>query len=168
MTKQPSRRKENNEKLVQAENLFKTYMKENGMRCTTERLIVLRELYKSNSHLDADEIFVQLKKKDLSISRATVYHTLDLLIKCHLVTKIDLGHKHTHYEKAHGVDNHLHFICEQCGKVSEETSEQLEKLLKELCEQNRFSMENFSLQIFGKCDETTKGETCVRKKGKKQ
>jgi len=152
MTRQPSQnRKENNEKLVQAEELFKAYMKGNAMRCTTERIIVLREIYKTGSHLDADEIFVRLKRKGLSISRATVYHTLDLLFKCHLVTKIDLGHKHTHYEKAHGVANHLHIICEQCGKVVEVTSNELAALLEKLCEANGFALGSFSLQVFGKC-----------------
>jgi Fur family ferric uptake transcriptional regulator len=152
MTKPPFRNtKENNGALVQAETLFKSYMKEHGMRCTTERLIVLRELYRSGNHLDADEIFVRLKKKGLSISRATVYHTLDLLLKCHLVTKIDLGHKHTHYEKSHGVANHLHIICEQCGKVVEVTSDELAELLVKLCLHNGFELESFSLQVFGKC-----------------
>lgn len=126
-------------------------MKEHEMRCTNERIIVLREIYKSGSHLDADEIFVRLKKKGMSISRATVYHTLDLLFKCHLVTKIDLGHKHTHYEKSHGVANHLHIICEQCGKVVEVTSNELAAMLEELCLGNGFALESFSLQVFGKC-----------------
>ncbi|MBM3423169.1 MAG: transcriptional repressor [Chlorobi bacterium] len=161
MTRQPSQsRKESSEKLVQAETLFKTYMKEHGMRCTTERLIVLRELYKASSHLDADEIFVRLKKKGMSISRATVYHTLDLLFKCHLVTKIDLGHKHTHYEKSHGVANHLHIICEQCGKVVEVTDEKLASLLETLCRNNGFALESFSLQVFGTCLAAADGTHC--------
>lgn len=152
MTKQAAQnRKQNSEKLVQAETLLKAYMKENSMRCTTERLIVLRELYQSGSHLDADEIFVRLKKKGLSISRATVYHTLDLLLKCHLATKIDLGHKHTHYEKSHGVANHLHIVCEKCGKVVEVTSDELTALLENLCLNNGFELGSFSLQVFGKC-----------------
>ncbi len=152
MTRQPlPNRKDANEKLLQAETLFKSYMKEHEMRCTNERIIVLREIYKSGNHLDADEIFVRLKKKGMSISRATVYHTLDLLFKCHLVTKIDLGHKHTHYEKSHGVANHLHIICEQCGKVVEVTSNELAAMLEKLCLGNGFALESFSLQVFGKC-----------------
>ncbi|MCG8343946.1 MAG: transcriptional repressor, partial [Chlorobiales bacterium] len=88
------------QKAEEAENLFKELMKAQGYRCTRERITVLKEIYESDNHLDADEIFVRLKKKGVSISRATVYHTLDLLFKFHLVNKIDLGHKHTHYEKS--------------------------------------------------------------------
>ena len=145
---------------LQAESLFKESMKEEGYRCTKERLTVLREIYESDSHLDADEIFVRLKKKEISISRATVYHTLDLLFKFHLVNKIDLGHKHTHYEKSYGVDNHLHIICEQCDRVVEVHSDELNEILEQLCENNGFTLGSFSLQVFAKCHAETDAHNC--------
>ncbi len=153
-------KKELSQNAQQAENLFKELMKEEGYRCTRERLTVIREIYTSNSHLDADEIFVRLKKKGISISRATVYHTLDLLFKFHLVNKIDLGHKHTHYEKSYGVDNHLHIICEQCGRVVEVHSDELNKILEKLCEKNGFTLGSYSLQVFAKCREELEHHHC--------
>ena len=154
--------KELSQKALQAETLFKNSMKEEGYRCTRERLTVLREIYESDSHLDADEIFVRLKKKGASISRATVYHTLDLLFKFHLVNKIDLGHKHTHYEKSYGVDNHLHIICEQCDRVVEVHSDELNEILERLCEKNGFMLGSFSLQVFAKCREETEHHSCLK------
>lgn len=153
-------KKELSQNAQQAENLFKELMKEEGYRCTRERLTVIREIYTSNNHLDADEIFVRLKKKGTSISRATVYHTLDLLFKFHLVNKIDLGHKHTHYEKSYGVDNHLHIICEQCGRVVEVHSDELNKILEKLCEKNGFTLGSYSLQVFAKCREELENHHC--------
>lgn len=139
------------ETIAQVEALFKSYMKEDRFRCTQERLSVLRELYRANTHLDADELFARLHKQGVSISRATVYHTLDLLFQYNLVTKIDLGHKHAHYEKAWGVANHLHIICLKCGKFSEASSEELEKIMERLCTENGYSLGSFSLQLFGEC-----------------
>jgi Fur family ferric uptake transcriptional regulator len=153
--------KETIEKNRQAESLFRTFMKEQGLRCTNERIQVLREIYRSNTHLDADEIFIRLKKKGVSISRATVYHTLDLLFRYRLVTKIDLGHKHAHYEKSYGVDNHLHIICQECGRVVEVTSHELTGMLEKLCDDNGFSLGSFSLQVFGEC---RNDEACQKKK----
>lgn len=150
---------------MQAESLFKESMKEEGYRCTKERITVLREIYESDSHLDADEIFVRLKKKEISISRATVYHTLDLLFKFHLVNKIDLGHKHTHYEKSYGVDNHLHIICEQCDRVVEVHSDELNEILEQLCEKNGFTLGSFSLQVFAKCHAETDAHNCKMRSG---
>jgi len=139
------------QKTRQAEILFRASMKEHGLRCTGERLKVLHEVYRSNTHLDADEIFVRLKKKGAGISRATVYHTLDLLFRFDLVTKIDLGHKHAHYEKSYGVANHLHIICQNCGKVIEAASSDLAGVMEKLCSENGFSLGSFSLQVFGEC-----------------
>ena len=147
-------------KADEAEAIFKESMKKEGFRCTRERITVLREIYESDNHLDADEIFVRLKKKDISISRATVYHTLDLLFRFHLVNKIDLGHKHTHYERSHGVTNHLHIICEQCDRVVEVHSKKLNELLEKLCENNGFMLGSFSLQVFARCREESEHHNC--------
>ncbi|HWQ26035.1 MAG TPA: transcriptional repressor [Chlorobaculum sp.] len=144
-------KKAGTELTAQVESLFKSFMKEEGLRCTSERINVLQEIYRSDIHLDADEIFVRLRKKGVGISRATVYHTLDLLFRFNIVTKVDLGHKHSHYEKSWGVANHLHIICQKCGKVSEVTSSDLAGMVENLCAEHGFSLGSFSLQVFGEC-----------------
>lgn len=146
-------KKEKIELTAQAESQFKSFMKAEGLRCTSERIDVLHEIYRSSTHLDADEIFVRLRKKGTGISRATVYHTLDLLFRFNLVTKIDLGHKHAHYERAYGVANHLHIICQRCGKVAEAASTELAGMMEKLCDEHGFSLGSFSLQVFGECRE---------------
>lgn len=155
-----------NNTVAKVEALFKTFMKEDGLRCTQERLNVIREIYRSDTHLDADEIFVRLRKQGVAISRATVYHTLDLLFRFNLVTKIDLGHKHTHYEKSWGVANHLHIICLKCGLVTEATSNDLPVMMDQLCFENGYSLGSFSLQLFGEC--LDKPACAVRSAEKKQ
>jgi Fur family transcriptional regulator, ferric uptake regulator len=140
-----------------AEARFRSGMKEHGLRCTSERIAVLQEIYRSNTHLDADELFVKLKNRGVGISRATVYHTLDLLMKFRLVSRTDLGHKHTHYEKAYGVENHLHMICNECGNVIEITDQTLSETLHKLSMEKGFEPESFTLQLFGRCSEHRNG-----------
>lgn len=143
---------ENREPAGQAEALFKSAMKAEGLRCTSERIGVLREVYRSDTHLDADEIYTRLRKEGTGISRATVYHTLDLLFRFNLVNKIDLGHKHAHYEKAYGVANHLHLICQRCGRIAEAVvSPGLAGAMEKLCREHGLSLGSFSLQVFGEC-----------------
>lgn len=139
-------------------------MKAEGLRCTSERIAVLQEIYRSDTHLDADELYRRLKAKGTGISRATVYHTLDLLFRLNLVTRIDLGHHHTHYEKALGVANHLHIVCHRCGKVSEATSDQLAGMVEALCAENGFTLGSFSLQVFGECRDA---EACAGRASEK-
>jgi Fur family transcriptional regulator, ferric uptake regulator len=139
------------EQTTRAESLFRSFMKSEGLRCTSERIDVLQEVYRSGAHLDADEIYSRLREKGTGISRATVYHTLDLLFRLNLVSRIDLGHHHTHYERVLGVANHLHFVCQRCGKVSEAASSQLDGMVEKLCASHEFSLGSFSLQVFGEC-----------------
>ncbi len=126
-------------------------MKSEGLRCTTERIDVLHEVYHSETHLDADEIYVKLREKGTGISRATVYHTLDLLFRLNLVTRLDLGHHHTHYERTLGVANHLHFVCQRCGHVTEAPSNELKALVEKLSRSNQFTLGSFCMQVFGEC-----------------
>ncbi|NTV02136.1 MAG: transcriptional repressor [Chlorobiaceae bacterium] len=142
---------QDSEQTAQAESLFRAFMKAEGLRCTSERIDVLREIYRSDTHLDADGLFSRLKEKGTGISRATVYHTLDLLFRLNLVNRIDLGHHHTHYEKAHGVANHLHIVCHRCGKVEEAASSRLAGMVEKLCAEQGFTLGSFSLQVFGEC-----------------
>jgi Fur family ferric uptake transcriptional regulator len=142
---------QSSEQALQAESMFRSFMKAEGLRCTSERIDVLREIYRSDTHLDADGIYVRLREKGTGISRATVYHTLDLLFRLNLVTRIDLGHHHTHYEKALGVANHLHIVCQRCGKVEEAASSQLAEMVEKLCSSQGFTLGSFSLQVFGEC-----------------
>lgn len=151
---------------AQAESRFRAYMKSERLRCTSERIDVLQEIYGADAHLDADEIYRRLREKGTGISRATVYHTLDLLFRLNLITRIDLGHHHAHYEKSLGVANHLHIVCQKCGKVVEATSGKLGGMVEKLCADNGFSLGSFSLQVFGECRDH---EACsVRAANKKQ
>ena len=143
---------QSSEQATQAESMFRSFIKAEGLRCTSERIDVLREIYRSDTHLDADGIYVRLREKGTGISRATVYHTLDLLFRLNLVTRIDLGHHHTHYEKALGVANHLHIVCQRCGKVEEAASSKLADMVEKLCTDRGFALGSFSLQVFGECN----------------
>ena len=139
--------------------MFRSFMKAEGLRCTSERIDVLQEVYRSDTHLDADEIYRRLREKGTGISRATVYHTLDLLFRLNLVTRIDLGHHHTHYEKSLGVVNHLHIVCHRCGKVEEAASSELAGMVEKLCALRGFTLGSFSLQVFGECHDREKCAT---------
>ena len=42
-------------------------------------------------HRECEEILQSLTKKDINVSRATVYRTLDILVKYELIRKMDIG-----------------------------------------------------------------------------
>lgn len=99
--------------------IFAAYLEQHKQRKTPERFSILEEIYSKHEHFDAEELYLQMKKNQYNVSRATVYNTLELLVNCDLVTKHQFGQNFAQYERAYGFKQHDHIICNNCGKVVE-------------------------------------------------
>ncbi|MCS6989551.1 MAG: transcriptional repressor [Chloroherpetonaceae bacterium] len=143
--------KKSEKNMLTVEEIFAEFLKKKGYRSTPERALVLKEIYSSPGHFDADEIFIRMKQKGSNVSRATVYNTLELLVECNLVSQNSFGHKHLHYERIYGYEHHDHIICEDCGKVFEFTCDTIENEQESICQKMGFEIERHTLQIFARC-----------------
>jgi len=131
---------------------FEAFLKTNGLKATATRRLIFNEITASSSvHLKADEILLRLRKKGKSVSLATLYRTLGLLVRSGLVGRIDLGENHGHYERQEPRTGHGHLICLACGRVLEFPDDAIQKALAKIGTDNSFRLDKFSLQIFGYC-----------------
>jgi Fur family transcriptional regulator, ferric uptake regulator len=133
----------------EAERQLRRYLSKNGLRCTVERLAILKTLWENGGHPSAEMIAQSLSKGPLYVSRATVYRTLDLLVETGLLTCSNLGEGHRHYEI--NVDHHDHLICRRCGKIIEVRSPEIESLQRKLCKEAGFEPLSHTLEITGLC-----------------
>ncbi|MCK4593022.1 transcriptional repressor [bacterium] len=140
----------------EAERKLRKYLALRGLRCTVERLAILKEVLEHKGHPSAEEIALQLSSGPLYVSRATVYRTLDLLVETGLLTCSTLGESHRHYE-VHA-DHHDHLICRSCGRVIEIRSPEMEKLQDRICKENDFETVSHSLEIIGYCSRCRNGD----------
>ncbi len=134
-----------------AKETLHAYLHQKKLRPTRERMLLLEEIMRTDGHFDADQLYASLSAKGLKASRATVYNTLDLLVECGLISKYRFGDSHSRYEKAFGRPRHDHLICLECGDILEFVSDKLDRIQKEVCEENDFVLQNSTLQIFGTC-----------------
>ncbi|HUP64953.1 MAG TPA: transcriptional repressor [Thermoanaerobaculia bacterium] len=131
---------------------FQKYLQQQHLKLTGEREAVVREIFATHYHFDADELLFKLKEKSAKISRATIYRTLELLVKSGMVRRVHLGEDHYHYERVTKDDvHHDHLICTTCGTVIEFHDESLEARQVEICERHRFISTFHNLQILGIC-----------------
>lgn len=137
---------------------FQAFLAKQGLKLTRERTALLREIFATHYHFEADELLFKMKEKALKISRATVYRTLELLVKSGMVRRVHLGEDHYHYEHVRGDSHHDHLICTTCGTVIEFVDPELERRQREVCDRKKFTPTFHNLQILGVC------ESC-RKKG---
>ena len=139
---------------------FQDFLEQQGLKLTSERTALIREIFSTHYHFEADELLFKMKEKSVKISRATVYRTLELLVKSGLVRRVHLGEDHYHYEHVSGDSHHDHLICTICGGVIEFHDPELERRQREICERKKFTPTFHNLQILGVCDACRrKGET---------
>ncbi len=132
---------------------LRSYLRDNQLRFTNERLIILEEIFSFPSHFDAEQLFIHIRRKHHHISRATVYRTLDLLSQISILKKENLGNDYASYELDFNVPHHDHLICVVCGKVVEFSDDIIEKRQREISKQYQMKMIRHQLQIYGRCDD---------------
>ena len=131
---------------------FQQFLQQQGLKLTSERSALVREIFAIHYHFEADELLFKMKEKSVKISRATVYRTLELLVKSGMVRRVHLGEDHYHYEHVTGNSHHDHLVCTTCGGVIEFHDEELERLQLAICEKKKFTPTFHNLQILGVCD----------------
>lgn len=130
---------------------FRGFLADQSLKLTRERQALVREIFSTHYHFEADELHLRLKEKNIKISRATVYRTLDLLVRSGMVRRVHLGEDHYHYESVEPDSHHDHLVCATCGSVIEFHDDELERRQREICSEHRFSPTFHNLQILGIC-----------------
>lgn len=145
------------------EEIFRKFLKDRGKRLTRERAAILKKTSSSKGHFDPESLYLEMKKKDLKISKASVYRTLHLLCECGLIEKVrKTEHGSTIYEHTFGQGHHDHMLCTECGKVIEFYSDNLERLQEEICKEYGFQWTTHTLEIRGYCS------SCQKEIGKRK
>ena len=132
-------------------DILKKVLIREGLRYTQQRQIIWDEIRNSSKHRDAEEIYLIIKKKNkIKVSRATVYRTIDVLVKNNLVRKMELGDGRALYEHKFEEEHHDHMICVETGKISEFYNEKLEELQEEIVKDQGYELVRHVHQLFVK------------------
>ncbi len=131
--------------------IFREFLNKKGLKFTNERQRILDEVSSYLGHFDPEELLAGMKKKDIKVSKASIYRTLPLLVESGLIEQVEKNDKHAHYEHTFGHGHHDHLICMKCGTVIEVFFPKLEKIQDELCMENKFDGVTHTLEIKGYC-----------------
>ncbi|SFV62729.1 Ferric uptake regulation protein FUR [hydrothermal vent metagenome] len=131
---------------------FQDLLRENKLKFTKQRELVLKFLYESDGHFTPEDIYTSLKQENpnINIGIATVYRTLTLLENSEIASSISFGTQGKKYElglKKH----HDHLICTSCGEIIEFFDETIEKRQEEIAKKFHFHMTDHAMKIVGLC-----------------
>ncbi len=149
-----------------AKEKFIHFLTRNNLRITSQRQAIVDTVFSTDLHFTAEQLLEWSRRRDKSVSRATVYRTLPLLTESGLVREMDFGKDYKFYDPNYADHpNHNHIICNDCEKIVEFESDKIEKLESEITRRLGFSIKTQRLQITGTCEELKKLGACRKKSG---
>ena len=90
-------------------------LKKKSIKITPQRLEIIRYLDNNRNHPTADQIYTDLKKNNPSLSKTTVYNSLEILNKHKIIHTISITGLEARYDIVNTI--HHHFLCNKCGRI---------------------------------------------------
>jgi Fe2+ or Zn2+ uptake regulation protein len=105
-------------------------LKDNAIKVTPQRIEILKYLAQHHSHPTVEHIYADLKTKHPSLSKTTIYNTLETLKQHNLVGVLSIAGSESHYDLHKDV--HHHFLCTHCGSIIdiEMTCPNMDKIIR--------------------------------------
>lgn len=119
---------------------------ERGIRPSYQRIKVLEYLYNHHTHPKVEQIFNDLVKEVPTLSKSTIYNTLNIFVEAKLVRTISIEENETRYDIM--TEDHGHFKCENCGTITN-FHVQMDRLVGE--EMKQFIIHDKSVYFKGIC-----------------
>ena len=135
-------------------HLFRRYLREQGLPVTQQREAIADVVFAATRQLSVEDIEHKLREGGERIGKATIYRTLEMLVKSGLVEEHDFGEGFKRYEHLFGhKPMREHLICTECGGVSDIHSPELVLMQEDVARRHGFQAARYRLQIYGLCAE---------------
>lgn len=131
---------------------FKDILKQNNLKFTKQREVVLKTMYNNDEHFSPESLYLLVKKThpELNVGIATVYRTLNLLEESDIITSLSFGASGKKYELGNK-PHHDHMICKICEEIIEFENDAIEKIQEEIAKEYNFKLTSHLMQLYGIC-----------------
>ncbi len=123
---------------------LKNYLKEYNINPSNIRLQLLDILLSKKNHPTAFNLYEELLKSIPTLSKTSIYNTLDIFIENNLVKAINIDEGESRFDIV--TNDHGHFKCRVCGKIFD--FDLGERDYKDLSE---FQIIDEKVQLYGIC-----------------
>lgn len=146
--------------------IFARYLREQSLPVTHQRTAVAEAVFASAQHQSVEDIDAVLRDKGLRLGKATIYRTLDLLVRSGLVEEHDFGEGFKRFEHRLSRDPvHHHMVCTKSSEVIEFRSEEIARIVEEEAARHGFRPTHHKLVIFGLSRESQESGADVEYRG---
>ena len=131
-----------------------SFLAKKGFRKTAQRDAIITAAFGTEKHFNAEDLLAMAKEIEKSVSRATVYRTLPLLVECGVLREMDFGKDQKYYDPNFNQHpHHNHLICVDCDRIVEFEDKNIETLENCITKRLGFSPASKIVRIEASCDE---------------
>lgn len=128
-------------------NNFTESLRAHHLKATPQRLEIANTLYKYG-HVNIENLYATLLKKFHSISLATIYKNINLMIENAFIQEVKIPNQKSVYELTK--EAHSHLVCDTCGMVEDITLD-LSSVSELAAHSTNFQIKKADLVFSGLC-----------------
>ena len=128
---------------------YATLLKESGLKATFQRMNILENIG-VYGHMSIDAIYAEVIKTHPSLSLATVYKNIILMVEKSVLVEVPITGKKSKYELIK--EDHIHLVCTECGEVEDKPQHSdADALFNSMTEQENFILNKQQINLYGVC-----------------
>lgn len=137
--------------LAQVMQQVREEARKRGVRWTNQRQIIVETFVSTDDHMTADDLHRRVRTLDASVSAATVYRTINLLVEIGVAHKRHFSSGSASFESALTKTHHDHLVCMSCGIITEFVHEPLETMQDQISKIHGFQLLHHRVELYGIC-----------------
>jgi Fur family ferric uptake transcriptional regulator/Fur family peroxide stress response transcriptional regulator len=124
-------------------------LKESGLKATFQRMNILEKIG-FYGHMSIDSIYAEVIKTHPSLSLATVYKNILLMVEKGVLVEVPITGKKSKYELSK--EDHIHLVCTECGEVEDKPQHSAaDALFTSMTKQENFTLSKQQINLYGVC-----------------
>jgi Fur family ferric uptake transcriptional regulator len=123
------------------------YCREQGMRLSKQRQLILKLLWDTNEHLPASAIYDRLRQQGKAIGHTSVYQNLDALAKSGVIERVERAEGCLY---SHQTLPHSHVYCLDNGRLFDVMVELPAELIASVEQQFGLKVVGYRIEFFAR------------------
>jgi len=128
-------------------NNYTEILRQHNLKATPQRLEITNALY-TNGHISIENLYDVMLKKFSSISLATIYKNINLMLEASFIQEVKIPHEKSVYELTK--ETHSHIICDSCGEIMDIDLD-LDSVISNASQTSHYKINKSDLVLSGTC-----------------
>lgn len=128
-------------------NNYTDILRQHNLKATPQRLEITNALYQAG-HISIEKLYEIMHKKFNSISLATIYKNINLMLEASFIQEVKVPNAKSVYELTK--DKHSHIVCNSCGEITDVDLD-LNSIISNAAKLSDHTIERSDLVLSGTC-----------------